>query len=452
MIKKWGGKCAAGMLILALGGSTTACFKTRGAEAPGNYAVSVNAGMAGDDAPDVSRSVSESANQAKEPAMRPGPENPESQLPPIMPVENEEVIIAAVKDALQFALAKELEGGSIDKVQEVATLASMLNGVFDVCSNPETAQRLFMYKYVVRFAVERMLYLVPGCDANDEVMQFFTDGRGHWRSFIPAWEFDSFEEANYAVLYGSGATATVLPSAKGEEWVFRLPYPNWASALLVAVRDRNLENMQRLHNLAGYAPAPQWPVEVFRQLFTYASTDRGEEQLRQILQTTKGKDLRGASWAEVGYGTGMIFGPLRELLGPNGKIIGTEIDDSCEKYTKALLKSGKTDWGEVQFVRAKLNDCCLPPNSVDIIHPGLVHLADGPDELIERDWLPLFASMKRALRPGGLILVDNGGSPTLDKVRKVMEMAGFEEVAVTYEPHEAAPGCPIYYASYRVKK
>ncbi|MBQ7567495.1 class I SAM-dependent methyltransferase [bacterium] len=368
-------------------------------------------------------------------------------LPPLPSVAGEDKL----QNALYQYVKEEISGagteGKISPDNGLKAAETVLKQAALVLNDKETSMRLFMYKYALRYLVERVLFLDPEADKKDAALAFFTKGQGHWVALNSEWEFEPFEEANYAVLYGSGKVTPRGPEGQTDA----VPNPIWSTQVLLAIRTRNLSEMSRLHEAAGFGEAPQWPLEVYRQLFTYATTHRGEEQWDKISRVFNGKEFKGASWAEIGYGTGMIFPVLRRELGEDAKLYGTEIDDGCVVLVTLMERSGKAGWGHVELLPSRLDDCMLPENSVDFIHPGLVHIADGPDELVERDWLPLLASMKKALKPGGLLIIDNGGTPPLEKVRSVMARAGFEEVAVYVEDGTVANGLPIYYASYRAK-
>ena len=93
----------------------------------------------------------------------------------------------------------------------------------------------------------------------------------------------------------------------------------------------------------------------------------------------------------------------------------------------------------------------MPAKSVDVVHAGLIHIGDGPDELIQRDWLPLLASIKKALKEDGLVLIDDGGDPPIERVRAVMKMAGFKEVKMVQGRHTDAQH-PCFVAAFTPEK
>lgn len=351
-----------------------------------------------------------------------------AQLPPIPPVAGEDKLQSACKSWL----ASPSQARRMAAREVLATAAQLF-------ADDETARRLFMYKYLVRYLVQQEL----AQKSTPPELTFFTQPNGQWKAFNPEWQFEPFEEATYRSLYGT-TDPTVYPNA------------TWSTQVLLAIRSRDLPVMLELHKKAGFGDAPQWPLEVYRQLFTYGTTRRGQTQWDNISSVLAGHPTQGICWVEMGYGTGMIFPTLRRELGPKSTIIGTEIDEECARFVSCLEKTGYAGWGHIELRPSALNDCLLPANSVDIIHPGLVHIGDGPEEIWQRDWLPILATMKKALKPGGLIIIDNGGSPTIDVVRRLMERAGFVEVAYTEEHGSSGDGShrsgpKMYYASYRSK-
>ena len=88
-------------------------------------------------------------------------------------------------------------------------------------------------------------------------------------------------------------------------------------------------------------------------------------------------------------------------------------------------------WGQVTFFQGSTTDCALPANSVDIVHEAGVHVwVEGWAPLAEQ--IAWARTIRRALRPGGLMVLDDYGGPPLDQVRKVMGPAGFREHRIAY--------------------
>ncbi len=93
----------------------------------------------------------------------------------------------------------------------------------------------------------------------------------------------------------------------------------------------------------------------------------------------------------------------------------------------------------------------MPAQSVDVVHTGLIHIGDGSDELIKRDWLPLLASIKKALKKDGLLLIDGRGEPSIERVRVIMKMADFKEVKMIQGGYTDAQH-PCFVAAFTPEK
>jgi len=81
----------------------------------------------------------------------------------------------------------------------------------------------------------------------------------------------------------------------------------------------------------------------------------------------------------------------------------------------------------VTLIRGSTSDCNLPAASVDIVHEAGIHVGDVSPDWFQRNQLPWLLSVRRALRPGGILIVNDSGRPGLEVVRSAMRRAGFEE-------------------------
>ncbi len=328
------------------------------------------------------------------------------QLPQIPQVRGEEQLRQAVRDYADY-----LEASSSKKL-EVAKLAAVLQEAWPLKDGD--LPMLYMYKYPLRSALEKLQELDPQLKSLGSEAQLLVDKQGHWNVQAKGWQFGPFEEAVYQTYF----------TDKNKDFSL-----SRSLEILLAIRNRDYDKMQDLHNKIGLGPAPQWPLEAFRQLYAYATGEGGFKQMEELKKLLpEGKNWQGASWCEIGYGSGKIFSALRAELGGEGTIWAVEIDSSCKRFAGDLLASGFTDWGNIKFIDGSYRNCHMPAQSVDVVHAGLIHIGDGPDELIQRDWLPLLASIKKALKKDGLLLIDDGGDPPIERVRTVMKMAGFKEV------------------------
>jgi ubiquinone/menaquinone biosynthesis C-methylase UbiE len=155
------------------------------------------------------------------------------------------------------------------------------------------------------------------------------------------------------------------------------------------------------------------------------------DKRRQIVAAAKLK--KGAAVADVGAGTGLFTMLFAEAVGPTGKVYAIEISPKfIEHLGRRATKSGAT---QVQVVRGSATSIELPAASVD-----LVFLCDTYHHFEQPK--PTLASIRKALRPGGeLLLVDFEREPgktaawIIEHVRagkavmtKEIEAAGFVKV------------------------
>ncbi|MGM9993081.1 MAG: hypothetical protein ACI376_09625 [Candidatus Bruticola sp.] len=350
-------------------------------------------------------------------------------LPDIPSIVGEAELKKAVVDYLTL-LKSTKRSGIAPTAQQ---LAQVLNGARQLPPNADFPM-LYMYKYPLRSALENLVALDPKLETLKENAAYYADTAGHWQVKKPNWQFQSFEEAVYQAYYKDKNKD--FPLIRSLE-------------ILLAVRNRDYDSMQKLHNEIGLGPAPQWPLEAFRQLYTYAGSEGGQKQMEELKKLLPaGSSFSGVNWCEIGYGSGKIFSSLRNELGSQGIIWAVEIDGSCKRFVQDLQSSGCVNWGTVKYIDGTYRNCCMLENSVDIVHAGLIHIGDGPEELLKRDWLPLLSSIKKALKPGGLLLIDDGGDPPIERVRYVMNMAGFKEVRLV-NGSNTDPKRPCFVASFK---
>ena len=109
---------------------------------------------------------------------------------------------------------------------------------------------------------------------------------------------------------------------------------------------------------------------------------------------------------------------FRSGIGPGAKLYACELD----KYTMDLLAyTGRgTDADIRQCFKA---DCALGEDTVDIINMTGVHLGNYLDEsgnqTIEKVLLPWLRTMAKALRPGGVLVINDG---TWDMIENGMQI------------------------------
>lgn len=112
----------------------------------------------------------------------------------------------------------------------------------------------------------------------------------------------------------------------------------------------------------------------------------------------------GDTVADVGCGPGYYTFRFAQQVGPKGRVFACDTNQAPLDYVGALAR--QQQWN-IETIRSKLNDTCLPKASTDVVFLcSLYHavyvtsMEPVKDHLIE--------SIRQALKPGGrLIIVDN---------------------------------------------
>lgn len=113
---------------------------------------------------------------------------------------------------------------------------------------------------------------------------------------------------------------------------------------------------------------------------------------------------KGEAVADIGCGSGYFSYRFCHRVGEEGRVYATETNEDALAYLKKLIEKNNLN---ITPLVGRLNDACLPENSVDTIFMCsmyhavyIANLEFVKDEFIE--------SLKKALRPGGrLVIVDN---------------------------------------------
>jgi len=108
---------------------------------------------------------------------------------------------------------------------------------------------------------------------------------------------------------------------------------------------------------------------------------------------------RGMHVADFGCGVGATTRMIAEMVGPSGTVTG--IDSSPEQIDQAATTCGGAGLSNVSF---RIADACatgIPSHSFDVVYCRflLLHLTNPSDGLRE---------MGRVLKPGGILLVEDG--------------------------------------------
>jgi ubiquinone/menaquinone biosynthesis C-methylase UbiE len=122
-------------------------------------------------------------------------------------------------------------------------------------------------------------------------------------------------------------------------------------------------------------------------------TREREEHTQQMVELLKFRE--GEIVADIGAGTGYVSEKIARVIGTNGLVYGTDIQqEMIELFDKKMKAKGVTN---VKGLLGAIDDAKLPPASVDsIIMVDVYHEFDHPWEMTR--------SMIAGLKPGGRII------------------------------------------------
>ncbi len=167
----------------------------------------------------------------------------------------------------------------------------------------------------------------------------------------------------------------------------------------------------------------------------------------RVMRKYFGDKLVGKDMADLGSGCGFTLPLFRECIGPKAKLYACELD----MYTLDVL-TFMARCANAETFQCKPDDCCLPENSVDIINMTGVHLSlfatPQPEKVIDEHVRPWLRTMAKALRPGGLLVINDGNWDLIERgAEHLVESAGFEKVEY-FEDDESS----TFTFGFKVKK
>jgi len=139
----------------------------------------------------------------------------------------------------------------------------------------------------------------------------------------------------------------------------------------------------------------------------------------------------GQTVADVGCGPGLFTFPVAEKVGPKGKVYAVDINRSVLDFVAfaAAEKPGL----KIQTFLASKKELTLPPESVEVItvietYHSMVNISNPGDTTnLEGFLLPWLRTVRRALKPGGLLVIGDGNvNPKL--IQQQVPLAGLELV------------------------
>jgi predicted methyltransferase len=148
----------------------------------------------------------------------------------------------------------------------------------------------------------------------------------------------------------------------------------------------------------------------------------------------------GLRIADVGAGEGYFTIPLARAVGPNGRVVATEIDPVYTTFIEGVARD--LGLNNVQTVVQPHDDVALDGGTFDVVLMCEVFKAIATNgsasdpEHVRTRVAPFLASIARALAPGGrLVAVDHDAPTSVPKaispatVRRLAEDAGFRLVS-----------------------
>jgi ubiquinone/menaquinone biosynthesis C-methylase UbiE len=127
-------------------------------------------------------------------------------------------------------------------------------------------------------------------------------------------------------------------------------------------------------------------------------------------------DGRGARAVDIGCGVMGWLRVLSEWVGPDGQVVGTDIDDAMLAVANEFV--AEESLGNVKLVKDDLFATCLEPASFDLVHARyeITPLGRGPEQM---------TTYLQLVRPGGTVVLEdpdvaswhfNPPAPALEKL------------------------------------
>jgi len=109
-------------------------------------------------------------------------------------------------------------------------------------------------------------------------------------------------------------------------------------------------------------------------------------------------DGRGARAVDIGCGVVGWLRVLSEWVGPDGQVVGTDIDDAMLAVANEFVAEERL--GNVQLVKDDLFASCLEPASFDLVHARyeITPLGRGPEQM---------TTYLQLVRPAGTVVLED---------------------------------------------
>lgn len=205
--------------------------------------------------------------------------------------------------------------------------------------------------------------------------------------------------------------------------------PSFAARLSAAERGDLVAYLRTLRKMWAIEPGPSTreiaPTTENVPFFNRPDRDKDEQpdQLLEALQIP-----RGATVADIGAGTGYFTWRLAAAVGPSGKVYAVDVQQSMLDLARQTVESHKLP--NVEYVLATDASPRLPDASIDLAFLAYAYHEFADPEATMR-------SIRRALRPGGRVLVleyakESNIAPasplhkmSFDEIRREIEPLGF---------------------------
>ena len=148
-----------------------------------------------------------------------------------------------------------------------------------------------------------------------------------------------------------------------------------------------------------------------------------EERPAQLLSALQIRP--GATVADIGSGTGYFTWRLAQHVGKQGKVYAVDVQQSMLDLTKAAVAAHKLS--NVEYVLATESSPRLPERSVDFVFIAYAYHEFGDPDAV-------MAAIRRALKPGGRVLVLEYAKESSIAPASPLHKMSFEEIRREIQP------------------
>jgi predicted methyltransferase len=203
----------------------------------------------------------------------------------------------------------------------------------------------------------------------------------------------------------------------------RHPVASMFSAGEVAQLVAHLRTLRKMWAIeAGERTRDIAPASENAAFFNRANRDA--EERPELLLNALGIP-RGATVADLGSGTGYFTWRLAQQVGPEGKVLAIDVQQSMLDLTKAAVAQHK--FNNVEYLLATDKDSRLPEKALD-----LVFIAYAYHEFADPE--AMMASVRRSLKPGGRVVVLEYAKESNIAPASPLHKMSFEEIRREIEP------------------